>query len=425
MRKHMFFLCFMGSLCMVWAQETNTSYKQKVLETAEIDLLFSYYEQDGVHAAVTGGEGSEELTDVTPTIIVSVPLSDDHVLTFDTGISAYTSASSSNINPFDGTNRADPFIESSGASRSDVWAYFNPSLSYSSDDRNHVLTANVNIAAEYDYFSVGFGGSYTRLFNEKNTELGVSAQVFFDTWNPQYPIELREGFFDDRITGNGTYAPVFNAFDNERRNSYSLSFSFSQIMTKKLQASLFFDLVLQEGLLSTPHQRVYFGDVNDFFIQEFQLADDVERLPDTRFKVPLGGRLNYYVNERIVIRNYYRYYLDDWGITSHTLNIEVPVKLNDRFTVYPMYRYYHQTAADYFYEKEQALSTMDFYTSDYDLSGYDAHQYGAGITYKDIFTRARIWKLGLKSIDLRFNHYDRSDGLTANILSFGMRFIGN
>jgi hypothetical protein len=51
-----------------------------------------------------------------------------------------------------------------------------------------------------------------------------------------------------------------------------------------------------------------------------------------------------------------------------------------------------------------------------------SNQYGLGFTYTDIFTRAKI-VLGLKSIDLRLNHYTRSDGLSANIGSLGFKFL--
>nr|WP_299070036.1 DUF3570 domain-containing protein [uncultured Allomuricauda sp.] len=417
------FLCIVG---FGNAQQNDTSYKKRVLETSEIDFLFSYYSQDGQNAAVTGGEGTEELTDATSTIVLRMPMNADDVLTVDVGLSAYTSASSSNVNPLDGNNlNTTPFDASSGESRKDLLAYINPSYQHSSEDRNSIWTANAYFSTEYDYFSVGFGGSYSRLFNEKNTEVTISGNIFLDKWNAIYPIELRDGFFDNRIVGNGTYNPVFAVFEKENRNSYSVSLNFSQILTKKLQGSLFMDVVSQNGLLSTPFQRVYFGDAEDFFIDDFQLADDVEQLPDTRFKIPFGGRLNYYVTDMIVLRTYYRFYWDDWGITSHTASIEAPVKITDKFTLYPTYRYYTQSAADYFYAKEDAQSTFDFYTSDYDLSEYNAHQYGFGIQYKDIFTNTKILTFGLKTIDLRFSKYDRSNGLNASIVTLGTTFIGN
>lgn len=434
--------CLLLFTVMSYAQDNQDStkvYKKRVLETTEIDFLTSFYSQDGDFAAVTGGTGTEDLTDVTGTFVVSVPLNDDDILTIDAGISAYTSASSSNVDPFDGDGLANPFVASSGASGADVWANITGIYSHSSDDRNDIWSAKASISIEYDYFSAGAGGSYTKLFNEKNTEVSVNANIFIDSWDDIYPIELRpfeQGgnrlnnplFTENTITGNTNYNPVnFTVFDDLGRNSYALGFGFSQILSKNLQGSLSLDLIQQEGLLSTPFQRVYFADVADSFIEEFQLADDVERLPDTRFKTAIGGRLNYYLNETFVIRTFYRYYTDDWGIDSHTASIEVPIKLSDKFTIYPSYRFYTQTASDFFAPFEQNLSTSEFYTSDFDLSNFDANQYGFGISYTDIFTKLHISKFGLKSIDLKFNQYDRSGGsgsnLSSSIVSGAFKFV--
>lgn len=383
-----------------------------MLEAPEVDFLVSYYSQDGDNAAVSGGIGTEKLTDLTPTIVVAIPLNDDDVLTIDAGVSAYTSASSSNVDPFDSNSPADPFVASSGASASDLWAGGNFSYSHSSDSRNDIVSAKVSVSSEYDYFSIGFGGNYTKLFNEKNTEVSVHANVYLDTWKLLYPIELRE-------------SSSFTGLDKKNRNSYSLGFGFSQILSKNLQGALSLDLVQQQGLLSTPFQRVYFSDLPDRFRENFQLADDIERLPDMRFKTAIGGRLNYFINEMFVLRTYYRYYFDDWGITSHTASIEIPIKITDQFTLYPSYRFYNQTAADYFYMYETALSSYEFYTSDYDLSEFSANQYGFGIGYTDIFTKLKLANFGLKSVDLKYDYYKRDSGLHYSLISAGFKFIGN
>jgi hypothetical protein len=187
----------------LFAQQDDTSYKKKVLEASELDVLFSYYNQDGQNAAVTGGEGTEELTDATSTLVLRMPLNEDDVLTVDVGLSAYTSASSSNVNPLDGNNaNVSPFDASSGESRKDVLAYFNPTYQHSSDDQNNIWSANAYVSNEYDYFSIGFGGSYAKLFNERNTEVAISGRVFLDSWNSQYPIELQERALITQILQN-------------------------------------------------------------------------------------------------------------------------------------------------------------------------------------------------------------------------------
>lgn len=448
-------------------QDSINTYKKRVLEDIEIYFLTSYYTQDGDNAAVTGGIGTEELTDLATDILISIPLNDDDILTIVATASSYTSASSSNLDPFTRTEGADgkvvligsPWVESSGDSRQDIWFNGNFGYSHSSDDRNKIWSANVNFAAEYDYTSIGFGGGYSWLFNKKNTEFGIKGNVFLDTWNPQSPIEL-ESFSDDQDLNNGFFRgvdildqngevidkngtniwnPVSTTLvDDNKRNTFSVSFSFSQILSKNAQISFFLDLVQQNGWLSSPLQRVYFADKSNYYIGNpssipiyttpqnidvFQLADDIERLPDSRFKIPIGMRFNYYINEMFVLRTYYRFYTDDWGVTAHTIDLEIPVKITDKLTLYAAYRYYTQTKADYFAPYEVNLSSQDFYTSDFDLSDFDSNKYSIGISYTDIFTKMHIWKFYMKNADLRYSHYDRSTGLTSDIISIGFKSI--
>lgn len=466
-----FFLFIVGISVYSQSKEKDSIgvFKKRVLESVEVDFLMSYYEQDGNHSAVTGGIGTEKLTDITPTFVVAIPLNEDDVLTVDAGISAYTSASSGNLDPFDsssgasqgggGTTGGSPWVESSGASNKDTWVSGNVNYAHSSNDRNSIWTANVNFATEYDYTSIGFGGGFTKLFNQKNTEFGIKGQVYLDTWQPLYPTELdsyleagkdlNNGFFANvNILDEGgnvidkdgffVWAPVFEYMEDKSRNTYSVSLSYSQILTRNAQFSLFLDIVQQSGWLANPMQRVYFSDTQNYFIGEaagipiydtpantsvFQLADDIEQLPDTRFKIPVGMRFNYYINEIVSLRTYYRYYYDDWGIQGHTANIELPLKIGGKFTIYPNYRFYSQSASDYFAPFKQHLSTDEFYTSDYDLSEFDSHQYGLGVKYTDLLTKAKLFSFGLKSVDLRYASYSRSDGLDAGIISFGIKFV--
>ncbi|MCF8331711.1 MAG: DUF3570 domain-containing protein, partial [Bacteroidales bacterium] len=323
------------------------------------------------------------------------------------------------------------------------------------DDRNFIWDANAAFAKEYDYISFGFGGGITKLFNERNTEVGFKAQVYLDQWERIYPTELHEylkygdnfqnnGYFqdvnvrDERGAISTLYNPAdFHAHDNNSRNSYSASLFFSQILTKRMQIAVFGDIVYQHGLLSTPFHRVYFADKKNYYIGKpygipdyetrdndvvFQLADDIERLPSSRWKYPVGMRFNYYISEVFKLRTYYRYYADNWGLNGHTAQIEVPVSLGLSYAVIPIYRYYSQNAVDYFAGFEEHLSSQEYYTSDYDLSGFHSHMIGLGFRYKDIFSKFRVWRVGFKQIDLRYNYYSRSTGLDAHIISMGAGF---
>ncbi|MEI7831227.1 MAG: DUF3570 domain-containing protein [Prolixibacteraceae bacterium] len=474
------------------AQDIDSSrvFKKRVLESTEVDLLMSLYNQDGSHSPVNGGIGTEKLTDGTPTIVISIPLNANDVLTLDAGISAYTSASSSNINPFmtsytstlksgsllttTGASRGgtstpvyttttipskpygSPWIASTGASRKDINKAVHADFSHSSDSRNLIWGSNASYSKEYDYQSYGFGGNVTGLFNEKNTEIGLKGSAYLDNWKPIYPTELREyADYGSNFQSNGYFKGVtimnqsgatttaylpsaFKPWTESGRNSYTLSFFVSQILSQKLQAAIFFDVVAQTGMLSTPYQRVYFSDKPNYYIGYssflqnyatpdnrgvYQLADNIEKLPSSRYKFPFGVRLNYYINEMFVLRSYYRFYIDDWGLSAHTLNLDLPVKLSQAFSITPSFRFYTQTKADYFAPYEAHLSTEKYFTSDYDLSKFISKQYSMAFNYTDIFTGFKIGVMGLKNINLKYSHYSRNDGLSANIFSFGIKFV--
>lgn len=483
--KNLALLLFLFVFVISQAQEKkeNTEYKKRVLETTEIDFLTSYYNQDGDNASVTGGIGTEELTDFANNIIISMPLNEDDILTIDVGISTYTSASSSNLDPFDasGASSGDdddddddddtivspesvtgsPWVASSGASKQDTWYSVSAAYSHSSDDRNTITSAHMSFAGEYDYISFGIGAGISKYFNKKNTLLGVTAQVYLDNWLPEYPTELdsyleagedlKSGFFaglpiydqsENEISKDGNpntnWTPNFSRIENTNRNTYSATISFTQIISKNAQFSIVLDLIQQEGWLANPMQRVYFKDKANYYVGNastipdytsktntdvFQLADDIEQLPDIRIKTPIGARFNYFVNEAITLRSYYRLYTDSWGLEAHTAQLEIPIKIADKFTLYPSYRYYTQTAVDYFKPFNEHQSTQNYYTSDYDLSEFTATQYGFGVSYKDIFANAHIWQFGLKNIDFKFNYYERDSGLKAAIAALGFKFV--
>ncbi|MBX9807684.1 MAG: DUF3570 domain-containing protein, partial [Flavobacteriaceae bacterium] len=287
MKKLILVLVVLNSV-FSFAQEKDSTkvFKKRVLESAEVEFLASYYHQEGTHSAVSGGIGSEKLTDVASNIVVAVPLNEDDVLTIDAGISAYSSASSSNINPYNNgeevnigniaTGKPTPWQASSGASEMDELVSLVANYSHSSDNRNFVWNTDVSFSNEFDYTSVGFGGGITKLFNNKNSEVSLKANAYIDQWQPIYPIEFRNYsnlssyVYDQNGNHSTAYSNQFTAWTSTNRNSYSASFSFSQVLTKKSQISVFFDLLQQEGKLSTPYQRMYFADKDNFYVGEPQ-----------------------------------------------------------------------------------------------------------------------------------------------------------
>jgi hypothetical protein len=256
--------------------------------------------------------------------------------------------------------------------------------------------------------------------------------LYYDIWKLIYPAEIRDGI-------KYRFGNEEMDYDLDHRITTSFSFSWAQVLTKKLQFLFVTDIVYQNGILNTPFHRVYFDDglnilnpdTNYFLIAKTMMP---ENMPRSRYKIPLGIRLNYYLSDHITTRLYYRYYFDDFGIVSHTASIEVPIKIGSAVVVYPLYRYYVQTASTYFapfgeHQLDSNYKPVDtYYTSDYDLSAFTMQKYGMGLRISPVegikkWKLPYNYKLTFKYIDFRYVYYDRSDGLKASSFSFDFGFV--
>jgi Protein of unknown function (DUF3570) len=193
------------------------------------------------------------------------------------------------------------------------------------------------------------------------------------------------------------------------RNSYSASFNFSQIINTRLQVGILMDLVYQTGYLGLPFHRVYFVDG----------TVHVESLPAQRFKLPIGLRVNYFLGDDIILRGYYRFYIDDWGIKSNTLGLEVPVKISPFISVSPFYRFYIQTASRYFAPYEMHTIRDSYYTSNYALSAFTSQFYGVGLR---LAPPKGILFQGFSNLEIRYGHYTQTTDLVSNIVSLALQF---
>ena len=80
----------------------STEYKSRKLTFDEANLVSSYYRQDGNNSAVTGGIGTEKLSDISNVLDVKLTRWDKkdrkHTYDVEIGFDHYTSASSDNVN---------------------------------------------------------------------------------------------------------------------------------------------------------------------------------------------------------------------------------------------------------------------------------------------------------------------------------------
>ncbi|HVZ26237.1 MAG TPA: DUF3570 domain-containing protein, partial [Sediminibacterium sp.] len=342
------------------SRNPDTIYMPKPLKLDEINLVSSYYAQEGNHSAITGGIGDEHVTDLSNGLELKFvgwdQRNNKHTLNLGLGFDHHTSASAA-------------YVSKTGASKTGGTRLY-PSVDWTIENsKGNAFGFGVYYSTEYNYKSFGLDMHMIHKFGN-NTELDGKLSAYFDKVKLIYPSELIpqttivSSSGTTYTTASGRTVTLGGGGENKvqipssPRNTYTASLSLSHVINARMQASISVDAVAQNGYLGLPFHRVYFNDG----------TDHVENLPASRVKLPVGLRFNYFMGDHIVFRTYYRFYTDDWGIISHTAELEVPVKFNSFFSVAPFYRCYTQTASTYFAAYGVHTAKDLYYSSNYSLS---------------------------------------------------------
>lgn len=376
-----------------WAQSDSVEQRQPI----KIDFLANYYNQDGQHSAVTGGEGTEKLQDYATTIKIFIPLKKNKSLQLNGDISYFTSAS---------TDKIDPFTISS-ASASDLHLEVN--AKYEKENQHSTGNWKYNIAlggaTEAHFASVNGGFGFSKQILKSQGEWQMNAHYIMDVWGPYYRLSKlfpSDYFGPDDLVG-------------DKRHTLQISNSYRQIVNQRLQFKVQAEVLQQFGLISTVYNRVFFSD---------KLGVDIERLPNYKLRIPLSFYANYYANDAFILRGRYRFYWDNFGLKAHSFRLELPIKLHRFLRIAPFYRYHIQYGNRYFAGKGQHLSTEAFYTSDFDMSDLQSHYFGGSIRYQIFRKRQKkqASRTSVNNVSLRAAYYRRNDGFHSWLIGGGLTF---
>jgi len=417
-------LTVVGMYCMLLhafsqvAPKDTSGFKSRRLKIDEVNLVSSYYTQTGDHSAIQGGIGSEKVTDLANGLELKWVGWDGRGrrqnLTAGLGLDHHTAASQA-------------WVSKTGASKTGGTRIY-PSLNWSVENlqKGSSFGLGAYYSSEYNYHSIGLDAELSKK-THNNGEFGVKLSGYLDQVKMVQPSEFNTtDTISNTSGGTVTYTTASGRtvtlssgetytgdgevkIPSKARNTFTASFSFSQVINSRLQAVILLDLVHQDGYLGLPFHRVYLNDG----------TDTLEKLPSSRFKLPVGLRLNYFLGDKIIIRSYYRFYIDDWGIRSHTASLEIPVKISPFFSLSPFYRYYVQTAANYFAPYEVHTAAETYYTSNYALSAFSSQFFGAGIR---LSPPGGVFHSALNTLELRYGHYTQTTDLVSDVISMNLKF---
>ena len=153
----------------------------------------------------------------------------------------------------------------------------------------------------------------------------------------------------------------------------------NQILTKNLIVNVNYEGVTDEGFLNNPYRQVRYLDSGAALGYSYE----AELYPRTRTSSAQAIRAMYYLPYRAALKLEYRNYSDSWGITAYNAEVGYTHPFGDTgLTAELKYRFYEQTAADFYSDLFPRSNAQNFMARDKELAGFQTQTIGAGISYE-------------------------------------------
>jgi len=274
--------------------------------------------------------------------------------------------------------------------------------------------SGLSFSAETDYLSLGATYTLTYDTNHKNTTWTAGLGVNSDRIAPiggkheglvEVPTTVTNqgqgGGEDDEHEGGGEGLEAF--LDGEKKLSSDILLGVTQVLSRKSLLQVNYGYGKTTGYMNDPYKMVTVVDPANSPTAGQPVAKDAannlypyiyENRPDSRTKQSVYWKLNHQFNEDVVYLSY-RYYWDDWDIKSHTYDLRYRLQLSKHTYLQPHYRYYQQSAANFYryflvYSGAGQFTPPEYVSADYRLGEMSGSTvgllYGAEFSKSSEFT---------------------------------------
>ncbi len=353
------------------------AYADSAPDTATMGVRYSEYKEDGIKAQDSFGGDSERYDIDISQFHLLAPLGSEWSVAFDVQQETMSGASPWFVGQsFDGGGK----VIMSGASISDNRTSMSLTTRYYFDRGNVGVTLGNSDEDDYESNSVGLDLTFNSADQQRTYTVGLGASN------------------DDLEPTIGT-TPVDVA--KEEKESRSLFLGMSQIVSRRAIIQFGLSYTLMDGYLTDPYK-----------------ASD--RRPDERQQwVATSQYRHFFVGADAALHADYRYFDDDWGVRSHTVNLAWHQSLGRNFSLIPSLRYYTQDAADFY--SVVADPSQQYFADDHRLSSF-----GAWTTGLKLQTRLDNWTFSISGeryrSDLSYGLYEGDEAPA--LLSFNRYTIG-
>ena len=230
-----------------------------------------------------------------------------------------------------------------------------------------------SLGVDYLYGKTFMGLSYT---NSEESDYSANSVRF----------GISQDFFGDLTTLGISYA---RGFDTVRRNGDEnleveaerqiYRVDISQVITKNLIVNFNYEGVTDEGFLNNPYRQVRYLDPNAARGYSYES----ELYPRTRTSSAQAVRAMYFMPYRAALKLEFRNYNDTWGIDAFNTEVAYTHPIDETgLTVELKYRFYDQTAADFYSDLFPRAGAQNFLARDKEMAAFQTQTIGAGVSYE-------------------------------------------
>ena len=226
-----------------------------------------------------------------------------------------------------------------------------PTVSIGYDDGLNSASLGAYISTEADYDGKAIFGSYVGQLNEQNTALGFSFSQSDDKWSPK----------------------ITRTMPKDYRRETKLDFSLNQLISPTLSMQLVYSYMYSEGFLADPyHSAPKITPANLTAPKAYEL------FPEQRTGQAIALKGVGLINNSNSLNIAYRYYSDDWDITSNTLNMEWLHDYSASTITGLRLRYYSQSQASFAkpVNSYTVANAGQLIAIDYRMTAFDSYTIG-------------------------------------------------
>jgi len=203
------------------------------------------------------------------------------------------------------------------------------------------------------------------------------------------------------------YDSTSGASQKETSSSINIQAGLSQVLNDHSLLKVEGFAIVDDGYLNNPHSNV----VRDYGSSSQRLLS--ENRPDKRTAYGLNLKYITMFGDNLSFKANYRFYTDDWDVSSHTIDHDIYYNLNKKITLGAGFRIYTQTEANFYNKNKDFFTNEAFASSDERLSKFDALTYKASVDFKQ---NSKI------SYNLGGQFYSQSTGLDASMITLGVKY---